>query len=122
MYPSDALAALRWRRRTGRPVVLTYMGIPARAWLGAARGRRALPPRRAADGTGQGLDGPGVEWVDQDHRAAVMAGIYGEAWVSALPAVDEAFGLALVESLACGTPVVGYAQGGIPEILDRPGI
>jgi glycosyltransferase involved in cell wall biosynthesis len=80
------------------------------------------PTRSPGAGTGPGFDGPGVEWVDQDHRPAVLAGLYGEAWVSALPAVDEAFGLALVESLACGTPVVGYAQGGIPEVLDRPGI
>jgi glycosyltransferase involved in cell wall biosynthesis len=36
--------------------------------------------------------------------------------------VGEAFGLVLVEALACGTPVVGYAQGGIPEIVDRPQI
>jgi len=35
-----------------------------------------------------------------------------------LPAVWEAFGLVLVESLAAGTPVVGARHGGIPDIVD----
>jgi glycosyltransferase involved in cell wall biosynthesis len=49
----------------------------------------------------------GVEWRDVDD-ARSPARAYGEAWVAVLPAVDEAFGLVLLESLACGTPVVGY--------------
>jgi glycosyltransferase involved in cell wall biosynthesis len=35
-----------------------------------------------------------------------------------LPSVDEAFGMALVESLATGTPVVCSPSGGMPEILE----
>jgi glycosyltransferase involved in cell wall biosynthesis len=62
-----------------------------------------------------------VEWRDLDDELA-LARAYGEAWVAVLPAVDEAFGLVLVEALACGTPVVGYAGGGIPEIVDRDGV
>ncbi len=42
------------------------------------------------------------------------------AWVSALCSEHEAFGLVLVESLACGTPVVGARHGAIPEVIDRP--
>jgi len=30
---------------------------------------------------------------------------------------DEPFGLTLVESLACGTPVIAYARGSVPEII-----
>ncbi len=45
---------------------------------------------------------------------------YRSAWICALPSLGEAFGLVLVESLACGTPVVGTSAGGIPEIIDRP--
>lgn len=30
---------------------------------------------------------------------------------------EEPFGLTLVESMACGTPVVAYAKGSIPEII-----
>ena len=51
-----------------------------------------------------------------------MAALYRRAWVTALPAIGEAFGIVLAESLACGTPVVGSPFGGIPEIIDRPEI
>ncbi|MDA8073239.1 MAG: glycosyltransferase [Actinomycetota bacterium] len=42
---------------------------------------------------------------------------YRQATVTVLPADHEAFGLALVESLACGTPVVCSPSGGMPEIV-----
>jgi phosphatidylinositol alpha-mannosyltransferase len=51
-----------------------------------------------------------------------IAALYRDAAVSVLPAVDEAFGLAIVESLAAGTPVVGAEHAAIPELLDRPEI
>ncbi len=50
----------------------------------------------------------------------VLLANYRSAWVTALPSHGETFGLGLVESLACGTPVVGTDTGGIPEIIDRP--
>lgn len=31
---------------------------------------------------------------------------------------DEPFGLAAVEALACGTPVIGFRRGALPEIVD----
>jgi len=46
--------------------------------------------------------------------------IFQRSWISALPSKREAFGLVLIESLACGTPVVGTRDGAIPEIVDRP--
>jgi phosphatidylinositol alpha-mannosyltransferase len=51
---------------------------------------------------------------------AKVAEVFRSAWISALTSYQEAFGLVLVESLACGTPVVGTRDGGIPEIVDRP--
>ena len=42
--------------------------------------------------------------------------------MSALTAYREAFGLVLVEALACGTPVVGADHGAVPEVVDRDGI
>ena len=31
----------------------------------------------------------------------------------------EPFGLVIVEAMACGTPVIGYRQGAIPELIDH---
>jgi glycosyltransferase involved in cell wall biosynthesis len=47
---------------------------------------------------------------------------YRSASVTVLPAENEAFGLVLVESLACGTPVVCTPAGGMPEILGDSGV
>jgi glycosyltransferase involved in cell wall biosynthesis len=45
---------------------------------------------------------------------------YRSATVTVLPAEGEAFGLALVESLACGTPAVCSDVGGPSEIISSP--
>ncbi|MFI6866577.1 glycosyltransferase [Nocardia sp. NPDC050406] len=34
------------------------------------------------------------------------------------PVWDEPYGLVVAEALACGTPVLAFARGGIPEIID----
>jgi glycosyltransferase involved in cell wall biosynthesis len=31
---------------------------------------------------------------------------------------DEPFGLSVIEALACGTPVIAYARGSMPELID----
>lgn len=46
---------------------------------------------------------------------------YGRAWATVLPSQYEAFGLCLLESLACGTPVVATEDGGGPADLVHPG-
>lgn len=51
-------------------------------------------------------------------REDEQADRYRRAWVTALPSQHEAFGLCLLESLACGTPIVVLSAGGGPaEIL-----
>jgi phosphatidylinositol alpha-mannosyltransferase len=69
--------------------------------------------------------------IDRRVRAAIttlgagtaddVARRYRDATATVLPSVDEAFGLVLVESLACGTPVVAVRSGGPCEIV-APGV
>jgi len=79
--------------------------------------RRMDGVRLVLDRRGPAIDERFVELRDLDDRAA-LAAAYREAHVAALPSWGEAFGLVLVESLACGTPSVGPTA----ELYDRPGV
>jgi glycosyltransferase involved in cell wall biosynthesis len=64
---------------------------------------------------------PGVRVVDPGADRDELVRLYRSATVTVLPAEREAFGLVVVESLACGTPVVGMSDGGaVPEIIGAP--
>ena len=47
--------------------------------------------------------------------------VYSAADVFVIPSLQEAFGQTALESMACGTPVVGSDAGGIPEVV-RDGV
>jgi glycosyltransferase involved in cell wall biosynthesis len=66
------------------------------------------------------LAGPGVEYLGEISDAEKGA-FLGEALGLVFP-IDwpEPFGLVLIEALACGTPVLAYRAGSVPEIV-RPG-
>ena len=48
LFPTDGAVAAAWSRRTGRPAILTYLGIPERSHLGQRRLRRRLLARAIA--------------------------------------------------------------------------
>ena len=79
--------------------------------------RRMDGVRLILDRRGPAVDQPFVELRALDQRAE-LAAAYREAHVTALPSWGEAFGLVLVESMACGTPSVGPTT----ELYDRPGV
>jgi len=49
------------------------------------------------------------------HRARVLG---GAAALLHLIGFEEPFGLSVVEALACGTPVIAYRRGSMPELID----
>jgi glycosyltransferase involved in cell wall biosynthesis len=99
----DLLARAFRRVRRERPDARLLLDMPRREPAAADR------LRSISDG---------IEFFDSPPGG--VAEVFRRAWVSALTSYNEAFGLVLVEALACGTPAVGTRDGGIPEIVDRP--
>jgi glycosyltransferase involved in cell wall biosynthesis len=67
------------------------------------------------------VDGLAVRYlgsVEPGERAAVLG---GAACLLHPIAFEEPFGLSVVESMICGTPVVAYPRGSMPEIVE-PGV
>jgi glycosyltransferase involved in cell wall biosynthesis len=63
------------------------------------------------------IDGEGIVYVGPaDHTRKVD--LMKRAGALVLPLeVDETFGLAMIEAMACGTPVLAYARGAVPEVV-----
>lgn len=65
------------------------------------------------------LDHPLIEYVGEINDAE-KNDFLGEAAALLCPYDwPEPFGLVLIEAMACGTPVLAYRQGSIPEIIDH---
>ncbi len=65
------------------------------------------------------LSGPGIEYIGEiDEKTKTpflrdaLALIFPIDW-------PEPFGLAMIEAMACGTPVLAFRRGSVPEIIDE---
>lgn len=65
------------------------------------------------------LDGPGVEFIGEINEQQKTE-FLGEARALLFP-VDwpEPFGLSMIEAMACGTPVLAFRCGSVPEVIDE---
>jgi glycosyltransferase involved in cell wall biosynthesis len=107
MRDGDKLASYRvlgdaLGRLTDRPFRLLVVGDgPARAAVGQALAQ--VPEER-------------IRWLGE-MAADALPPIYAAADIFAWPAVNEAYGMALLEAQAAGLPVVAGRSGGVPDIV-----
>jgi glycosyltransferase involved in cell wall biosynthesis len=81
-----------------------------------------LPPETrllAVGSGGERLSAPDfpAQLMEPVQDPALLALIYSAADCLLLPVLDDNLPNTLLESLACGTPAIGYATGGIPEVV-----
>jgi alpha-1,6-mannosyltransferase len=100
----DALARLR---AAGVPAVLVVAGDgPLRPRLGRQAAGAALP----------------VVFTGFIAGRTAVASLLATADVALAPGPVETFGLAALEALACGTPVVVSGSGALPEVIGGAGV
>ncbi|MFL1904498.1 glycosyltransferase [Streptomyces tauricus] len=104
--PGTALDALEALLRGGQRAVLVVAGDgPLRARLEQRARERRLP----------------VTFLGHVADRALLSGLQASADVCLAPGPAETFGLAALEAMACGTPVVASATSALPEVIGSAG-
>jgi glycosyltransferase involved in cell wall biosynthesis len=100
---SRLVEALRGLRDGGLSIPLVVVG--ARGWL-----YEGFFQRLEALDMGDAVHFPGYV-ADED-----LAALYGGATATIMPSVYEGFGLPVLESMACGTPILASNNSSLPEL------
>jgi len=105
IHPDKGAAeAIAVARRAGRRLLLAGI-VHDEAYFA-----RAIAPH---------LDGDRVAFVGLADPARRDALLGGAVALLHLVAFAEPFGLSMIEALACGTPVIAFRRGSIPEVVDE---
>ena len=93
---------LQVERRTGARLVLVGAGPAARSLKRSKGGRRAI-------------------WLPYERDRDLLADLYGAVDLVVAPGSAETFGLAALEAIASGLPVLSADRGGVAETVSLSG-